>query len=51
MGSNNLCYITHHFLFFPYVPIMTHVTFYKTFVRVTSTIFIKGHVGFIQILN
>ncbi len=46
MGPNNLCYVTHHFLFFPYVP----VTFYKTLTSL-STFFIKGHVGLLQLLK
>ncbi len=46
MGPNNLCYVTRHFLFFPYVSI----TFYKT-LRSLSTAFIKGHVGLLQLLK
>ncbi len=47
MGPNNLCYVTGHFLFSPYV---LHVTFYKTLTSL-STVFIKGHVGLLQLLK
>ncbi len=48
MGPNNICYVARHFLFFPYVPIMSllcdlDVTFYM--------VIIKGHVGFLQLLK
>ncbi len=36
MGPNNLCYVTLHFLFFPYVPMSL------------STVSTKGQVGFLQ---
>ncbi len=48
MGPDNLCYVTRHLLFFPYVS--HHVTFYKTLTSL-STVFIKGHVGFLQLLK
>ncbi len=44
MGPNNLCYVTRHFFILP------HVTFYKTLTS-PSTVFIKGHVGFLQLLK
>ncbi len=48
MGPNNLCYVTCHFLFFPYVPMSL---FYKTLMSL-STVFIKGrHVRFLQLLK
>ncbi len=39
MGPNNLCYVTRHFLSFPYVP----MSLFKTLMSL-STVFIKGHV-------
>ncbi len=41
MGPNYLCYVTHHFLFFPYVPMSlfirrSNVTFYSFYKRLTS---------------
>ena len=45
MGPNNLSYVTRHFLFFY---LCRHVTFYKTLASL-STVFIKGHVGFLQL--
>ena len=47
MGPNNLCYVTHHFLFFPH---FRHVTFYKTLMSL-STVFIKAHIGLLQLLK
>ncbi len=47
MGPNNLCYVTCHFLFFFLCP---HVTFYKALTSL-STVFIKGYVGFLQLLK
>ncbi len=44
MGPNNLCYVTRHFLFFTYVP--SHLSKILTSL---STVFIKGHVGFLQL--
>ncbi len=46
-GPNNICYITRHFLFFSMCP---HVTFYKALMSL-STVIIKGHVGFLQLLK
>ena len=46
MGLNNLWYVTRHFLVLP----MSHVTFYKTLTSL-STVFIKDHVGHLQLLK
>ncbi len=46
VGPNNACYVTRHILFFP----CHHVTFYKTLTSL-STVFIKGHVRFLQLLK
>ncbi len=42
VGPNNLCYVTRHFFF----SLCPDVTFYKTLTSL-STVFIKGHVGFL----
>ncbi len=47
MGPNNLCYVTRYVLFFSLCP---HVTFDKTLTSL-STVFIKGHVWFLQLLK
>ncbi len=47
MGPNNLCHVTHHFLFFS---LCRHVTFYKTLTSL-STVFIKAHIRFLQLLK
>ncbi len=46
MGPNHLCYVTSLFIFF----LCPHVTFYKTLTSL-STLFIKGHIGFLQLLK
>ena len=48
MGPNNLCYICRTSLFI--FSLCHHVTFYKTLTSL-STVFIKGHVGCLQLLK
>ncbi len=52
MGPNNLCCVTRHFLFCPYVPMSVYVTVYKYKILASlSTVFIKGHIELPQVLK
>ena len=46
MGPDNLCYVTRHVSFFPYVIMSLLYDLYVTFHS-----FIKGYVGFLQLLK
>ncbi len=47
MGANNLSYVTRHFLFFPYVAMSLFIRPLTSL----STVFIKSHVGLLQLLK
>ncbi len=46
MGPNNLCYVTRHFYFFPYVAMSLFIRPWRHFL-----VFIKAHVGLLQLLK
>ncbi len=50
VGPNNFCYVTRQGTSRFIVSLYPHVTFYKTLTSL-STVFIKGHVGFLQLLK
>ncbi len=43
MGPNNICYVTRHFLFFPYVPVSLFIRPWRHLIFTVN--FMKGYVG------